>query len=148
MMDKLVLRSAEKADQPAIKALIHEGGINPFGIHWQNFIVAVDANGQLIGCGQLKPHRHTVELASIAVTPHAQGQGIARQIIEQLLTRAPNPTWLMCQAPLTTFYTKFGFVEVSERSQMPAYFRLLHWGVGIFGRISASQQLAIMVWRT
>ena len=62
------------------------------GLDWRHFIIAVDPENQLIGCGQIKPHRDgSSELASIAVQPEYQGQGIGKALIERLLseTRAP-----------------------------------------------------------
>ena len=85
------LRPAAKQDTPAIYDLIIEGRINPTGIEWQRFILAVTADGEVIGCGQLKPHRDgSLELASIAVTSAWQGKGVARAIIEQLIAGRPG----------------------------------------------------------
>ena len=50
-------RPAQASDEAAIKALIRAVNINPIGLKWQRFMVAVDENGRLIGCGQIKPHR-------------------------------------------------------------------------------------------
>jgi hypothetical protein len=43
------LRPAMEADFPAIKALIHQVGINPMGLAWPNFILAVDEAGAMVG---------------------------------------------------------------------------------------------------
>jgi len=56
------------------------------GIDWKRFVVAVNAQDEVIGIGQLKPHgREILELASIGVHPEYRSQGIARAIIEYLL---------------------------------------------------------------
>ena len=70
------IRSAQEAESAQIKALIHEVGINPTGLDWRRFLVAVDGLGRVIGCGQIKPHGSDIlELASIAVSPEHRGQG-------------------------------------------------------------------------
>ena len=120
-----VLRDATAEDFPAIRQLIHEVGINPMGLDWRRFVVAVDADKRLLGCGQLKPHGEDVlELASIAVISERRQQGIARAIIEQLLSRASRPLYLICRSPLGPFYERWGF-RTLDLPEMPAYFRRL-----------------------
>jgi N-acetylglutamate synthase-like GNAT family acetyltransferase len=76
------IRPAEKEDAGAIRSLIRSVKINPLGITWSRFLVAVDDENRLIGCGQIKTHRDcSSELASIAVAPAWRGQGIVRALI-------------------------------------------------------------------
>lgn len=117
------IRSAQEAESAQIKALIHEVGINPTGLDWRRFLVAVDGLGRVIGCGQIKPHGSDVlELASIAVSPEHRGLGIARRIIEQLLAENPRPLYLMCVEHNGAMYEKFGFRAI-ELEAMPRYFQ-------------------------
>ena len=117
------IRSAQEAEFAQIKALIHEVGINPTGLDWRRFLVAVDGLGRVIGCGQIKPHGSDIlELASIAVSPEHRGQGIARRIIEQLLAENPRPLYLMCVEHNGAMYEKFGFRAI-ELEAMPRYFQ-------------------------
>ncbi len=118
------LRAAREADFPAIRQLIHEVGINPMSLDWRRFLIAVDANDKLLGCGQLKPHGHLIELASIAVEEEYRNRGIARAIIEELLARGPRPLYLICRSPLGPFYERWGFRSL-DLDEMPAYFRRL-----------------------
>ena len=145
----MTLRPATANDQSAIRQLIKEGGINPFGLNWQRFVVVQNADGEIVGCGQLKPHgKQTIELASIAVTRSHRKQGIARLIIEYLKTQHAPPIWLMCGVHLESFYTSFGFVRIYQLNEMPRYFRRITRLTGIFGRFTdAPNSLAIMVWR-
>ncbi len=111
-----ILRKATQEDASPIRALIHRVHINPRDLDWRRFWVAVDREGHLLGCGQIKPHADgTFELASIAVQPQYQGQGIGRALIQQLLSEGPRPLYLMCRAPLETYYEQFGF-----RAALPA----------------------------
>ncbi len=124
-MAEFVLRPAIAEDFPAIRGLIHQVGINPMSLDWHRFLIAVDANDKLLGCGQLKPHGDDfVELASIAVAPAYRKQGIARAVIEELLARAPRPLYLICRAPLGPFYERWEFRSL-DLPEMPAYFRRL-----------------------
>jgi len=117
------IRFAQETESAQIKALIYEVGINPTGLDWRRFLVAVDGSGRVIGCGQIKPHGSDVlELASIAVLPEQRGQGIARRIIEQLLAENPRPLYLMCVEHNAAMYEKFGFRAI-ELDDMPRYFQ-------------------------
>ncbi|HET7143935.1 MAG TPA: GNAT family N-acetyltransferase [Anaerolineales bacterium] len=121
-MKSYSLRPALELESAQIKALINLVGINPTGLDWKRFVVAVDESGQVIGCGQIKPHGGDIrELASIAVLPEYRGQGIARAVIEMLLRDYPKPLYLMCIAHNGPMYEKFGF-QVINMDQMPRYF--------------------------
>lgn len=125
ILAEFTLRAATQEDFPAIRRLIHEVGINPMSLDWRRFLIAVDSGGKLLGCGQLKPHgKELVELASIAVVPGHRHQGIARAIIEALLSRASRPLYLICRSPLGPFYEQWGFRALDLR-EMPPYFRRL-----------------------
>lgn len=117
------IRPALEAESSQIKALINLVGINPTGLDWKRFIVAVNANGQVISCGQLKPHGADIlELASIGTLPEYRGQGIARAIIEYLLKKSPRPLYLMCISHNGPMYEKFGF-RIIKYQDMPRYFQ-------------------------
>lgn len=117
------LRPANQSDAGAIRSLVLQGGINPTGLDWRRFIVAALPSGEVIGCGQIKPHRDgSFEMASIAVRPGWRGRGVARAIITRLLTSHTGELYLMCRSPLGPLYEKFGFRELQEE-EMPRYFR-------------------------
>lgn len=125
------LRPATKADFPEIKALIRQSRINPTGLDWHRFTVAVDEGGGTIACGQLKPVRGGfTELASLAVRPTHRRQGIARALIEHLLANAPRPVYLTCLSSLGELYEKFGF-RALEPDVMPAHYRRLQRLAGL-----------------
>jgi N-acetylglutamate synthase-like GNAT family acetyltransferase len=124
-MTGFVLRAATSTDAPQIRSLIHQARINPMGLDWRRFVVAVDAEDRFLGCGQLKPHSGgVVELASIAVLPEYRGHGIARLIIERLVADGTRPLYLTCRSALRVFYEKWGF-RVLNGDEMPRYFRRL-----------------------
>jgi N-acetylglutamate synthase-like GNAT family acetyltransferase len=146
-MKDFSLRPALKTDFSSIKELIHVGEINPTGLDWERFVVATSPDGELIGCGQLKPHgREIFELASIVVHPKYRHGGVARAIIEHLLADGPRPLYLMCRSRLETFYEKFGFRAIPYE-EMPRYFqrisKLAGW-VEMVARSGEGDGLSVM----
>ena len=119
------LRPATAADARTIRQIIALVRINPMGLNWQHFILAVDGEGSIIGCGQVKLHADASrELASLAVLPGWRGRGVARAIIEQLLELHQGRLYLTCRSVLGPMYEKFGF-QVIQIDEMPPYFRRL-----------------------
>ena len=127
-MAKYQIRIANSGDFPAIKQLINKVQINPTGLDWHHFILAIDETGRMVGCGQLKPHGGgVIELASIAVEPLDRKNGVARAVIEYLINKAPRPLYLTCLSSMGAFYEKCGFREV-KIDEMPHHFhRLVRW---------------------
>src|SRR5690348_2674766 len=103
------IRPALESESGQIKDLIHLVKIISSGLDWERFIVAVNEQGGIISCGQIKPHNGDVlELASIATHPDYRGQGLARAIIEELLLReSSRPLYLTCLAYNGPLYEKF-----------------------------------------
>jgi N-acetylglutamate synthase-like GNAT family acetyltransferase len=150
MTNDFLIRPATEGDQPTIRAIVRAANINPIGLHWQRFLVAEhpDSPGKIIGIGQIKSHRDgSRELASIAVIPEWQNQGIASQIINTLLvkeTSESGPLHLMCQQHMASFYTRFGFRQIT-RDEMPPYFRRMARIAGVFAPfVSSDSRLAVM----
>jgi N-acetylglutamate synthase-like GNAT family acetyltransferase len=105
----------------------------------------VDETDRLIGCGQIKTHGDkTRELASIAVRPERQGEGIGTAIITQLLTENEPPLYLTCRASMQPYYEKFGF-RVLRPEEMPPYFRRINRLFSFFKKIARrSEDLRVM----
>lgn len=132
------MRPAVETESAAIHDLIHLVGINPTGLDWKRFLVAVTPEGQVIACGQLKPHGADIlELASIATLPAYRKQGIATAIIEHLLAQGPRPLYLMCESKMGLFYEQFGFQSLPP-AEMPRYFQRIVQLVGLADLISRS----------
>jgi len=115
-------------------------------LDWRRFLVVVDEQDRLIGCGQVKPHADgTRELASLAVVPEFQRHGIGRLIVEQLLAENPLPLYLTCRASLQKYYEKFGF-QVMQPADMPPYFHRI-WSIfNAIGRLfKFKEALLVMV---
>ncbi len=144
-MSSHTIRRARETDDAPIRNLIHLVGINPMGLDWKRFVVAVDDHDEMIGCGQLKPHSQEVlELASIAVYPEHQGQGIARAIIKHLLKDSPRPLYLMCESSLGPFYEKFGF-QATPYEEMPRYFQRMSKLVGLATTLARREERLLIM---
>jgi N-acetylglutamate synthase-like GNAT family acetyltransferase len=142
---EFVLRKAAESDSRQIRELIDLVGINPTGLDWRRFLVAVDPGGRVIGCGQVKPHgREIRELASIAVRPEFRGRGIARAVIEKLLAENTLPIYLMCMSHNGPLYEKFGFKSLAPGA-MPRYYQRIHRLFRLAGAIhKAGEELLVM----
>ena len=144
-MADFTLRPATVGDFSAIRRLIHRVQINPTGLDWRRFVVAVDGFGRMLGCGQLKPHgSDLVELASIAVEPSYRHRGVARAIIEHLLSQAPRPLYLTCRSSLGPLYEKWGF-RIIGMDEMPAYFRRLARLVSMMPALAARGETLLIM---
>jgi N-acetylglutamate synthase-like GNAT family acetyltransferase len=121
------LRSATPADQRSITRLIFQNQLNGLGIGWKSFTVAENEHGEFLGCGQIKQHGDIDELASLVVEGKWQGHGVSNVLMDALMKRGRRPLWLMCESPLTTFYTRYHFREVKKPDQLPSYFRTIYW---------------------
>jgi N-acetylglutamate synthase-like GNAT family acetyltransferase len=147
-LDSVTLRPATMEDAGAIRRLILRVGINPRDLDWKRFLVAVEADGRLVGCGQVKPHRDgSHELASIAVRPAWRKRGVASELIRRLMDQAGPPLWLMCRSSLAGFYTRFGFARIEDASRMPTYFRRVHRLAATAARLlPGDNPMAVMHW--
>ncbi|PKN91777.1 MAG: hypothetical protein CVU44_17865 [Chloroflexi bacterium HGW-Chloroflexi-6] len=138
------LRRAVEMDFPAIRQLIHESRLNPTGLNWRRFIIAETGEGVFAGCGQIKPHAGGVlELASIAIAANYRKKGVARLLIDRLLSEEPvRPIYLTCRSELREFYVKFGFFTL-ELQEVPPYYRRLSRLVNLFTSLSKSRMLVM-----
>ena len=139
------IRPARETESAQIRDLIHLVGINPLGLDWKRFVVAVNEQDEILGCGQLKPHGPEVlELASLAVYPEQQGKGIARLIIEHLLKDSPRPLYLMCESGLGPLYERFGFRPISYE-EMPRYFQRISKLAGLVTTLAQREERLLIM---
>jgi len=119
----LTIRPATANDQLTIRRLIAEVHLPGMNLQWPNFVVAED-DQEFVGMGQVKSHGDgSRELASIAVLPKQQGEGVGTAVIKTLLGREDGVVLhLSCRRELEGYYERFGFRRV-ERAEYPPYFR-------------------------
>jgi N-acetylglutamate synthase-like GNAT family acetyltransferase len=139
------IRLAREAEASQIRDLIHLVGINPMGLNWKRFVVAVNDRDEIIGCGQLKPHgQEILELASIAIYPEQRGKGVARAIIEHLLQDSPRPLYLMCESGNGPLYEKFGFQAIPYE-EMPLYFQRISRVAGLVTTLAQREERLLIM---
>jgi N-acetylglutamate synthase-like GNAT family acetyltransferase len=144
-MTNYTLRPARESEANQIKGLIHLVGINPMDLDWKRFVVAVNDQDEMIGCGQIKPHgTEILELASIAVYPEHQGKGVATAIIEYLLANSPRPMYLMCESSRGSLYEKFGF-HVIAYAEMPRYFQRISKLAGLMTSLARRDERLLVM---
>jgi N-acetylglutamate synthase-like GNAT family acetyltransferase len=134
----IILRRAQAPDQKTITAIVHAAHINPTNLNWRRFILAVDGN-EIVGVGQIKNYKDgSRELASIAVIPAYQHQGIASKIIKALMKDEKGSVHLFCRAGLADFYRRFGFEVIPFQDLPPELAKingLAEWVIVILSRL-------------
>ena len=141
------LRQALLADDETIRKMVREARIFRFGVDWRRFLLAIDENGAIVGCIQVKPHQDgTREMASLVVVPTRQGEGIARFLIETVRGQQPRPLYLTCRGALQPLYRKFGFRSLLP-GEMPPYYRKLRRFFDVLRFVlRLNETMAVMVW--
>lgn len=81
-----------------------------------------EADGKVVGVGQIKHHGDCQELGSLVVLREYRRQGIAAQLIAALEAQAERPLYLTCLKSKEAYYARFGYRRIRYR-EMPRYFR-------------------------
>jgi predicted N-acetyltransferase YhbS len=116
------IRPATATEQATITAIVRAACINPSDLDWRRFLVA-EQGGQIVGVVQVRPHDDgSRELASLAVLPERQGQGIGAALVGALLERERGSLDLMCMEHMAGYYARFGFRRLASQELSP-YFR-------------------------
>jgi N-acetylglutamate synthase-like GNAT family acetyltransferase len=125
-MPALTIRPATVADQPIIRRMISQANLNRMSLSWQHFLLA-EEDGRTVGVGQVKRHWDgSRELASIAVVPARQGQGIGSAVVRELIAiHGHELLHLTCRRETQGFYERFGFSPVPRPEYPPYFARLL-----------------------
>lgn len=112
---RVAIRSAVPADQEKIRALVKNERLNPIGIDWPNFLVAVGTQG-VVGAVQLRKHPDgSRELGSLVVAPDVRGHGIAARLIDELVSRHDGPVQMITAAQHAAHYQRWGFHRLEPR---------------------------------
>ena len=88
----------------------------------QEFLVAEDASGKVIGCGALHVMWEDLgEVRTLAIAEAHQGKGIGKLILENLLERAKaiGLKRIFCLTFEVEFFAKLGFEPISETPVEP-----------------------------
>lgn len=114
MTGSFVIRAARAADQATIVGLVRAARLDPSNLHWPNFVVA-EADGQIVGCGQIRPDPGLRELGSMVVIKPYRHRGVGAAIVRALQASTQPPLFLECPEYRVSFYAQFGFQVVPHR---------------------------------
>ncbi|MEG4231090.1 GNAT family N-acetyltransferase [Microcoleus sp. Pol11C3] len=108
-----VLRQASEQDIKSIRMLVWSAKLDPTQLRWEQFWV-IECEGKLAACGQLRNFAGAQELGSLVVAKDWRDRGLGSYLTKYLIQQATEPLYLECLGKrLASFYTRFGFVEVS-----------------------------------
>jgi amino-acid N-acetyltransferase len=131
----LTIRPAMETDQVAIRTLVRSERLNPYGLDWPNFLVAVSGRG-LVGAVQLRRHRDgSRELGSLVVRMEARRQGIVSRLINALLAGANERVLLITTEDFAARYERWGFRQI-EPAAAPAAIRR-NYRIGSLASVTA-----------
>ena len=106
----------------AIEALVTMVAGDREGLRADQFVVADDEDGALLGCGRLRPYPEFCEMASLAVAENVRAKGVGQAIVSSLLERYQGPIYLICEDDVVDFFRRFVFELVPE-TEMPVGLR-------------------------
>jgi amino-acid N-acetyltransferase len=111
----VTIRPAAAADEDEIRALVKRERLNPRGLDWPNFVVAV-ADQRIVGAVQLRRHADGArELGSLVVAEYARGRSIATRLINALLAPHGGPVQMITNALHANHYWRWGFQPIAVR---------------------------------
>lgn len=90
-----------------------------------DYVVAVDERGRIVGCGALKEYSPSIaEVAAIAVAPSAQGLGLGRRIVTavEALARKRGVPEVFALTMEPEFFEALGYQRV-DRARYPEKIR-------------------------
>ena len=118
----VTIRPAIETDEVAIRTLVHSERLNPYGLDWPNFMVAV-IGPVLVGAVQLRRHLDgSRELGSLVVRKEARRRGIASRLIDALLAGTNERVLLITVEAFAARYERWGFRPI-EPAAAPAAIR-------------------------
>jgi amino-acid N-acetyltransferase len=110
--EALLVRRAVALDQLAITQLVQGERLNPHGLGWANFVVAVMGN-TVVGAVQMRQHPEgSRELGSLVVSRAHRGHGIAGRLISALLARHPGTVHVITRRANAAHYRRWGFAVI------------------------------------
>jgi len=110
------MRMPLEDDSAGAKKLLHHDLVGLFE-KVQEFVVAVDAAGTVIGAGALHVMWEDLgEVRSLVVDESARGKGVGHEIVATLLNRARalGLSRVFCLTFETEFFAKHGFAPISD----------------------------------
>jgi amino-acid N-acetyltransferase len=116
------LRSATAGDLPKVKSFLKENDLPDLGVERcvQNFVIAEDEIGSLIGVAGLETHENNGLLRSVAVRKDSRGKGVGRTLVNAVLgnarTRGLGKIYLLTNHA-SDYFERLGF-QIVDRSDV------------------------------
>lgn len=120
------IRNAKPEDMPIIDAIALKYDLDSNDTKAKQFIVA-EENKEIIGFGRLLKHRDVTELGTIGVMEEYRNRGVAKKIINELLSKTNEDVYLTTLIP--DYFKKFGF-KVLDTPAPHSMIRKAEWCEG------------------
>lgn len=83
------VRSAQPEDLPPIEELLQQSGLPTAAVGaWLSHFLVADSEGEVVAVAGLESYGPSALLRSVAVSPAWRGSGLARQLVDRLLSKA------------------------------------------------------------
>lgn len=133
---QLIVRRAAPSDQRTIEALVKGERLNPNGLDWRNFRVAV-IGATVVGAAQMRRHRDgSRELGSLVVDAPYRGCGIAAMLIDHLLAEQAGAVHVVTAREDAAHYQRWGFRAIASARAPQAVRRNQRLGQLLGGLVS------------
>jgi amino-acid N-acetyltransferase len=110
-MTDVQVRRATADDQPIIKQMVKDEGLDPTSLNWSQFLIAHN-DGEIVGIGQIRPYPKCRELGSLVVREAYRKQGVGELLVDALLANETGDVYLECLSHNEHYYEKFGFKRI------------------------------------
>jgi N-acetylglutamate synthase-like GNAT family acetyltransferase len=128
MLGEWVLRTARPADLATVRALVEQCGLANDAIEDQfgDAYAVAEVGDELVGVAGIEVHGTCGLLRSLAVAPHARGQGLGAALVRDRVEWANNKRLESVHLLTTTasdFFARHGFVAIA-RDEAPSEIKL------------------------
>lgn len=119
-MNSFVIDAASPKDEAAILKLLTETDLPHDGVsgHLEDFLIAKNHSGEIVGCAGLEKHGSTGLLRSVAVSPKLQKSGLGSRLVETIVSDAKKSgieeIVLLTTTARDFFEHRFSFVETGR----------------------------------
>lgn len=104
------IRPALSDDIPFIKECIERFHLDDEDLDYRQFVVAVEGN-EVVGFGRIRPHKEVYELGCVGVVENRRNHGIAKMIVEHLISIFPSED-VYITTDLQEYFGKIGFKRI------------------------------------
>jgi amino-acid N-acetyltransferase len=123
-MSDITIAPARAEDLEPIKALLTANGLPTQGVddHWKTFLIARDADANVVACGGAEAYQFAALIRSVAVAPEYRSHGLGRRIVRQLLDRLASRglrEFYLLTTTAEEYFRKRGFKTIDRDEVHP-----------------------------